>query len=470
MKRILIATCNRESADSIGRCFSKDGNQVSFVTDSEACKHAVASQSHDFFFIDLALMASPEERVSEIKQRLRAFQPTARDSHLIVLVQPERIRQAVAVVKAVASDYLTIPINISEVKLVMANLNESDIMEFELEYLRDRFWKSDSLEIIRTKSPAMLKVLNQVKSAAPTQTTVIITGESGTGKGVIAKLIHRHSVRKDHQFISLHCGAIPETLLESELFGHERGAFTGANKRKLGKLDIAQQGTIFLDEIGTISLSAQIKLLQVLQEKVYNRIGGEHSIAADVRVIAATNANLREMVDSGTFRQDLFYRLNVFPIEIPPLRERAEDIPLLLGTFLDNLNNLHGKEIEGIDESVMEAMVKYPWPGNIRELENVMERAYILETSREITAENLPGEIVEYANDSVTSLLVDCSVSLSEFRQKGVEELERKYLEKVLENNSGKINRSAEQAGVSVRQIHKLLGKYGIRKELFKKT
>ena len=469
MNRILIATGDTKSAETIAQSFSKSTNQISIISDSDDCKVAISELSHDVFFVDLDLMIKPDERVQDVKHKLFQFHPAGRDSHLIVIVRPERIRQAVSVVKAVASDYLTLPVNSSEVKLVMENLIESNIMELELEYLRDRFWKSDTLGIARSKSTLMQQVINQVRSVAGTNSTVLLTGESGTGKGVIARLIHRHSKRKDHQFIGIHCGAIPESLLESELFGHERGAFTGADKRKLGKLDIAQQGTIFLDEIGTISPGAQIKLLQVLQERIYNRIGGEHSIDADVRVIAATNSNLETMVESGSFRQDLYYRLKVFPIELPPLRKRPEDIPMLCETFLENLNTLHGKEITGIDEGVLEAFMQYSWPGNIRELENVMERSYILESSRKLSRINLPVEIVEHSAVTNGNNLQDGLLPLSEYRKRGMDKLERKYLTLVLGKNNGRIDKSASDAGVTVRQMHKLMTKHKINKADFKK-
>jgi len=206
------------------------------------------------------------------------------------------------------------------------NVYELDLLESKLDYFRNSFWQKDSLGLVQTNSPFMKKVYSNVMSVAPTKTTVLLTGETGTGKGVMAKLIHSHSNRKDNIFISINCGAIADNLVESELFGHEKGAFTGALKRKLGKFEITRGGTIFLDEIGTISPSAQVKLLHVLQEKSFQRVGGNDTLESDVRIIAATNMDLKEMCDKGLFRRDLYYRLNVFPIEIPPLRQRSEDV------------------------------------------------------------------------------------------------------------------------------------------------
>jgi DNA-binding NtrC family response regulator len=370
-------------------------------------------------------------------------------------------------VKAGASNYITYPINPAEVNYVIENVYESLIMQSEVDYLRDKFWETDSLEIIQTKNPKMKIVFDKIRSVASTKSTVLLTGETGTGKGVLANLIHRHSNRSDVQFISVHCGAIPDTLLESELFGHEKGAFTGAIRRKLGKFEIAQGGTMFLDEIGTITPSAQIKLLQVLQDGIFQRVGGEDTIEANVRVIAATNTDLKKMCDDGQFRKDLYYRLNVFPIELPPLRERVEDVPYFVEEFLKRMNRLNKKEIHDTHPRVIEAFKNYSWPGNIRELENLMERAYILESSSVLTPESFPGELFETENLSATVSL-DAGLSIAEARSRGIEDIERNYLKEQLAQNRGKIQDTARAAGITTRQLHKLMKKYGIRKEEFK--
>jgi transcriptional regulator with GAF, ATPase, and Fis domain len=313
----------------------------------------------------------------------------------------------------------------------------------------------------------MEKVYDKIRSVAPTKSTVLLMGETGTGKGVLANLIHQHSNRRNVQFISVHCGAIPDTLLESELFGHEKGAFTGAVKRKLGKFEIASGGTIFLDEVGTITPSAQIKLLQVLQDGTFQRVGGEETLEAKVRVVAATNVDLKEMCEERKFRKDLYYRLNVFPIEIPPLRERPEDIPHLVEGSLKRLNMFNTKEIYHIDTQVLEAFRHYSWPGNIRELENLIERAYILESSPRLTPESFPSELFE-SGLSFATLSVDSSSTLAEVRRRGIENIERNYLKDLLTQKKGKIKESAEAAGITTRQLHKLMAKHEIRKEEFK--
>jgi transcriptional regulator with GAF, ATPase, and Fis domain len=313
----------------------------------------------------------------------------------------------------------------------------------------------------------MKKAYEKIRSVAPTRSTVLLMGETGTGKGELAKLIHRHSTRRDAQLISVHCGAIPDTLLESELFGHEKGAFTGAVRRRLGKFEIATGGTIFLDEIGTITPSAQIKLLQILQDQTFQRVGGEETLEANVRVISATNTDLKKMCEDGQFRKDLYYRLNVFPIEIPPLRDRPEDIPHLVEVFLKRMNKFSSKEIHDIHPHVLEAFTRYSWPGNIRELENLMERAYILETSSLLTPESFPSELLESEAPSA-SIAFDAQLTLTEVRHKGIEDIERRYLKEVLAKNHGKIKESASVAGVTTRQLHKLMKRYGIRKEEFR--
>jgi transcriptional regulator with GAF, ATPase, and Fis domain len=296
---------------------------------------------------------------------------------------------------------------------------------------------------------------------------VLITGETGTGKGVIARLVHQHSKRTEKQFISVHCGGIPESLLESELFGHEKGAFTGAIRRKLGKFEIAHGGTIFLDEIGTISTSMQISLLQIIQERTFERVGGETVIKADVRVIAATNTNLLKMVEQGSFRSDLYYRLNVFPIELPRLEDRIEDIPILVETFLKRLNRVNAKHINDIHPEVLDAFQCYSWPGNIRELENLIERAYILESSSILTPKSFPADLFKNGKKK-SKLFIDASLTLQEVRQREIERVERQYLTELLIKNHGKIKQTAKEAGIGERQLNKLMNKFGILKEEFK--
>jgi transcriptional regulator with PAS, ATPase and Fis domain len=265
----------------------------------------------------------------------------------------------------------------------------------------------------------------------------------------------------------VHCGALPDTLAESELFGYEKGAFTGAVKRKLGRFDTAQKGTIFLDEINTISGTMQIKLLQVLQDRIFQRVGGEYPIETDVRVIAASNSDLQQLCDEGLFRKDLYYRLSVFPLEIPSLQERSEDIPDWVNYLIEWFNKLYFKEIQDADPLVVKALQEYSWPGNIRELENVIERAYILETTSTLRAENFPQELFGDLNNPA-EIAMDITQPLAEVRRQSLEHIERQYLKELMSKHLGRINQAAEAAGITTRQLHKLLSKYRIRKEEFK--
>jgi len=467
MRYILVISKEQEVFSTILSCFRSE-YRVQNVADKDAALEMLHKERYDFIFIDVEILreSSPD---NGYKAALQPFWPLYPTIEIIVMSSQELIREAVKAVKAGASDYLTYPLNPDETKYVIESIYDALIAQSEVDYLRDQFWETDLSEIIQTKNPMMKVVFDKIRSVAPTKSTVLLTGETGTGKGVLANLIHRHSNRRESQFISVHCGAIPDTLLESELFGHEKGAFTGAVRRKLGKFEIASGGTIFLDEIGTITPSAQIKLLQVLQDRSFQRVGGEDTIEANVRIIAATNGDLKKMCDDGQFRKDLYYRLNVFPVELPTLMERVEDVPYFVEEFLKRMNRLNTKEIHHIHPRVIEAFKVYSWPGNIREMENLMERAYILETSSVLTPESFPGELFESETLSAT-VSVDAGLSIAEVRRKGIEEIERNYLKEQLAQNRGKIQKTATAAGITTRQLHKLMKKYGIRKEDFKSS
>ena len=465
MRYILVVSKEQEVIHTIHICF-RHGHRIDKASTQDAAMEMLRKQRYDFVFIDVEILRESVPG-NGYKAALQLFWHVYPSIEIIVMSSQEMIREAVMAVKAGASNYLTYPINPDEVKYVTESVEESLIVQSELDYLRDQSWQSDSLEFVQTESTLMKKVLLKVRSVAPTKSTVLLIGETGTGKGVLAKLIHRHSNRRDAPFINVHCGAIPDTLLESELFGHEKGSFTGAIRRKLGKFEIAKGGTIFLDEIGTLTPSAQIKLLQILHDRTFQRVGGEETIEADVRVIAATNTDLKRMSEEGKFRKDLYYRLNVFPIEIPPLRERVGDIPHLIEVFLKKMNKFNQKEIHSVHPQVFEGFRRYSFPGNIRELENLMERAYILETSFLLTPESFPSELFE-SEAPLASVSVDACLTLSEMRSKGVEDIERHYLKELLAQNRGKIKDSATGAGITTRQLHKLMKKYAIRKEEFK--
>lgn len=465
MTNVLIITGDKQIFQAIASCFTGQ-DKVTRCTEKKTALEKLNGNRFDYIFIDLGLLLDSQSG-KEYKLALQPFWRIYPAVEIIVMSSPEGIREAVQAVKAGASNYLTYPIMPEEVKYVVESINESQIVLSELNYLRDQFRQSDSENLLKTKSPTMKHVFDRISSVAPTMSTVLLTGETGTGKGVMARAIHSFSKCKNARFISAHCGAIPDTLIESELFGHEKGAFTGATRRKLGKFEIARDGTIFLDEIATISFSAQIKLLQVLQDRIFQRLGGEQAIETNTRVIAATNMDLLDLCDAGQFRRDLYYRLNVFPIEIPALRERTEDIPLLVEYFLERLNRFNAKEIHSVHPEVLSAFAEYPWPGNIREMENLIERAYIIEDSSVLTPASFPAEM--FAQKRIEkSLLINPSRSLAEMRRSGLEALEKTYLVELLQNNRGKVKAAAEVAKVTPRQLHNLMKKYDLHKEEFK--
>jgi DNA-binding NtrC family response regulator len=468
MKYILVVSENQMACDVLRESFSRE-YRVDTASTQTACLDKFRAKRYDFTFIDLELLREKSSLKGDYdyKAALHPFREAFPASQIIVMSSQMMIREAIKGVRAGANDYLTYPIDIEEAKHIVESLYESVRKESELNHFREGFWQADSLEFVQTSSPGMSEVLEKVRAVAPTKSTVLLTGETGTGKGIVAKLIHSHSHRRDKQFISTHCGAIPDTLLESELFGHEKGAFTGAIRRKLGKFELADKGTIFFDEIGTITPSAQIKLLQVLQEKSFQRVGGEATIEVDVRIITATNTDLRKLTDQGFFRNDLYYRLSVFPIEVPPLRLRREDIPVISRNMLKRLNRFNLKEIQGIHSQVLEAFDRYSWPGNIRELENLMERAYILETSSVLTPVGFPTDLFT-PGDACAQISLGTALPLEEVRRRGIETIETQYLKGLLTEHGGRIGKTAQAAGISTRQLHKLMTKYRIRKEEFK--
>ena len=404
---------------------------------------------------------SPVEVITTIKHR----RPNAA---LVVMAAHENIRQSVEAVQHGADNYLSYPIVEEEVRFVLKSLSEQIRFEAVIDHFQDSFWNQDPSGITRTNSVMMHNVLDKAKAVAPTSTLVLLTGESGTGKSVIAKLIHDHSIRTDKPFIHVHCGAIPDTLVESELFGHEKGAFTNAYKRKLGKFELAYGGTIFLDEIGTISAAAQVKLLQVLQEKTFQRVGGEAEIKAGARVIAATNMDLKQMVAEGHFREDLFYRLNVFShLHPPPCANEKKTSPFWSVPFLKNsiASTIKPSPRHLPQSSTRCAAIAGPaMSGNWKTSSNA---PLSWKTSDTLQTEVFPEEIIR-CETPVANITLDMSVTLKEFRNQAKEEAERHYLVQLLSDFKGKINKSADHAGLTPRQLHKLLTKYGIHKQDFK--
>ncbi|WP_289020925.1 sigma-54 dependent transcriptional regulator [Desulfobacter postgatei] len=457
MRDILVLTNAEDEWHLISNVLSDAGN-IRRAPDLNTALTLHTQSPFDLILADIELLAA--------HPGMSAFSSVNPFVQFIVLCTRSNTRNAIEAVKAGAVGYLLSPVKERDIHLLLPALNRSRSKDFELDYLRDRFWKTEWLEIIRSKNAGMKKIFENVRSVAPTIATVLLLGETGTGKGTLARLIHWHSGRFEKPFIAVHCGAIPDTLIESELFGHEKGAFTGAERKKPGRFEMAEGGTIFLDEIGTISPSAQVKLLQVLQDRTFSRIGGDCILKTDVRIIAATNSDLEDGVRKGVYRKDLFYRLNVFPIEIPPLKERLEDLEYLVDMFLKKLNVKYGKNIQTVHPSVLEGFRHYEWPGNIRELENILERAYILERATVITPDNLPIETQLAAARDMPA--PGTGQTLAQVRRHAVNACEISYLTSLLEETNGRIRETAKKAGITTRQLNRLLTRHGLDKKQFK--
>ena len=462
MRKMLVITRDGSRSEDVSELLDQDDailNEATLESSDPSDDREV-----DTLFVDVESLLGKNKSINKALNELWEHYPSAA---IVVMADEEQTDIAVDAVKAGAFDYLTHPIGKEELGLVMDKVRESDVLQSELDYLRGQFWDEDSLDYVDTRSQAMRDVFVKIRQVAGTRTTALLTGETGTGKSLIAKLLHRHSNRKDMPFISVHCGAIPDSLVESELFGHEKGAFTGAVRRKLGKFELAHGGTIFLDEIGTVSQSVQVKLLNVIQERIIQRVGGENDIPVDVRIIAATNEDMKQLCDEGKFRRDLFYRLNVFPICIPPLRDRIEDIPRISESFIKQFNGLLNTEIKGIHPEVLDAFQHYDWPGNVRELENIIERACILESGDVLLPDSFPPDILGTQGEVLTSP-VKTSLPLKEARQITVDKFEKQYLTSLLEQCHGSIKNSAERAGITTRQLNKLMNRHGLATKDFK--
>jgi two-component system response regulator PilR (NtrC family) len=393
---------------------------------------------------------------------LRAAKKIDQDILGIMITAFASTETAVEAMRLGACDYLSKPFDIDLLKMKVREKIENRQLRQENLLLKRTLGLSHQFSNIIGRSESMLAVFKMIETVARTNSTILLTGESGTGKGLVAQAIHFHSLRRDKPMVSLNCGAMPENLLESELFGHMRGSFTGADSNKKGLLEVAERGTVFLDEIAEMSAVMQVKLLRVLQERRFRRVGGLEELQADIRVIAATNQDLAKAIADGRFREDLYYRINVIPISLPPLRERREDIPLIAEHFLVKYNEQMEKPITGIAHESLELLVKHDWPGNIRELENVMERAVALEATPTILPESLPASIRgESARPTVAPVdgLPDSGFDL----EAHVKEIEMSYIAEALKRAGGVQVRAAELLGMSFRSFRYYVKKYNLR-------
>ncbi len=426
------------------------GYQISEADDGDTAIEMVHGGPYDLILMDIRMIkVSGLEALSEIK----AYNPAI---PVIIMTAYSSVETAVEALKKGAYDYLTKPLDFDELRLAMERAMDHSHLKEENRLLRETLGAHFDQRNIIGRSQAMVTLLETVAQVAPSEATVLITGESGSGKEVIAGAIHFNSPRKGGPFIKINCAALTEPLLESELFGHEKGAFTGAHRRKEGRFVLAHTGSLFLDEVSEMSLPMQVKLLRVLQEREITRVGGEEVIPVDVRVIAATNKALIHEIEKGRFREDLYYRLNVVTLNVPPLRERAEDIPLLAQHFLEIFAKKNHKRIKGLTPRAMDRLLKYEWPGNVRELMNAMERAVVLSRSEYLDQEDLPMAVRD--GDLEGPGLFPEGTAAGDLP---LDEVERVTILKTLEASGGNKSEAARRLGITRKTLHKKLKKYG---------
>jgi len=453
---ILITDDDEVSCQLFAETLESEGFQVNQVTSGEAALSRLGEETYDLLIIDVRMPETSGLEVTRIAHEKYPALP------IIVMTAFGSIETAVEAIHEGAFDFISKPMNLAELKKTVSRALSQRALQRRTETNNGGDDKnSEQLGKIIGKSSAMLEVYKTVARVAPTKSTVLVLGESGTGKELIAQAIHQHSPRANRPFVAVDCGALTETILESELFGHVRGAFTGALADKKGVFEEAQGGTCFLDEIGGISSNLQARLLRVLQEHEIRRVGGKDWVKVDVRVVAATNHNLAEAVSKGEFRQDLYYRLDVVAIHLPPLRERADDIPLLARHFLQRYSQESGKSISAISDKAMELLCSYSWPGNIRELENAIEQAVALSYQSILTPDDFPEAVrnpaaaqpFENGSQNEQFLFLDTP---------SLDEVKKRYVLHVLQHNQGNVSRSARVLNIDRRSLYRMLARFKI--------
>lgn len=423
------------------------GYDIFEADDGSTAIEAVQKRPFDLVLMDVRML-----KVSglEALERIKSFNPAI---PVIIMTAYSSVETAVEALKKGAYDYLTKPLDFDKLKLTIERAMEHVLLKEENRLLKESLGKHFDRRNIIGNGPAMIKLLETVAQVAPSEATVMITGESGTGKELIAGAIHFNSYRKNGPFVKINCAAITETLLESELFGHEKGAFTGADRKKEGRFLQANRGSLFLDEVSEMPLTMQVKLLRVLQEREITRVGGEKVIKVDVRLIVATNRDLQELVNNWEFREDLYYRLNVVSLEIPPLRKRREDIPLLAQHFLEMFAKKNRKDIKGFTPNAMDHLIKYDWPGNVRELMNAVERGVVLARSEYLDDEDFP---------IIQKSIQEIEIPPNAFVDMSLEQVEKTTILKTLESTGGNKSEAARRLGITRKTLHKKLKKYGV--------
>ena len=433
---------------------------VESCNDGRQALKMLSEQAYSVVLTDLRLPGlDGMELIKEVQSR-------ALPVTVIVTTGQSSIDEAVSALRMGAYDFLTKPIDVENLRFVLRRALRERELQDEVALLRERLQRDFSFHNVLSKNPRMHAIFELISNVAHTSTTVLIEGETGTGKEQIARALHQSSQDRKGPLVAVNCAALPENLLDSELFGHEKGSFTSAVSQRRGRFEIADGGTLFLDEVGDVPPTMQAKLLRVLQERRFERVGGTETIEVDVRVVAATNRSLKGMVKKGTFREDLYYRLNVVRIDLPPLRERAEDIPLLATHFIEKYSRT-GEAPKSLAPEAMEVLLNYAWPGNIRELENAIERACVTSRDNTVAVQNLPPEILAPA-DPKMPFNIDLKRPLPDIVRDAIEMIERRYLRLALKRTRGNVGRCATICGLSRRSVTSKLAEYKLDKAVFK--
>ena len=457
MEKILVVDDEKSMRDVLGLMLKKEGYAVTLSPDGESAIRSIREKEFDLVLTDVKM-----PRVGGIEV-LRAAKTASPDTIILLITAFASTETAIEAMKEGAYDYLTKPFQIDEVKMIIRNALEKRHLRIENKLLKRKLKGLAGVEDMIGRSEAIKNVFEMVRKVADTQSNILVLGESGTGKELIAQAIHSNSKRKDKPFVTVNCSALPEPLLESELFGHMKGAFTGAYVNKAGLFEVANEGTIFLDEIGDTPPSIQAKLLRVLEDREFRRIGGTQNIRVDVRIVSATHKDLKKAVSDGTFREDLYYRLNVIPIKLPPLRERLGDIPLLVAHFLDMTNAAFGRKIQSIAPDAMAILRSHEWRGNVRELENLIERVVALATGETIEAGDVMAclQEPEAAREATPVSLPMEGLNLDQL----IGDLEKDYLLRALDRTNWVKKDAAKLLRMDMRSFRYRLEKHGIRRK-----
>jgi two-component system response regulator AtoC len=458
--KILVVDDDEDMRFTLREVMSREGYDVETAVDGIEALEKNQQTQFDIIILDVKM---PRLDGIETLRQLRGISPEL----IVIMVTAFGTRSlALEAIQLGAYDYFSKPFDIGEIRIVVRRALEKNRLEKELKILQEQKWQTVSFENIVGNSQVMRDIYKQIEQIAESDVTILVYGESGTGKELVAEAMHRRSKRSQQPFIRMNCVAIPEGLLESELFGHEKGAFTGASAQKLGKFELANGGTLFLDEVGDMGLSTQAKLLRVLQEREFERVGGTKTIKVDIRIIAATNKDLVKAIQDKSFREDLFYRLNVVPIYLPPLRERKEDIPLLLEHFLNIYNQKFNNKIKQVSPGVMKLLMERDWSGNIREFENVIQRAVVLTQGDTITENSLPLGMVSFGGQTILAEdILDTKKTLQDKVDSFVADFEKRLILQALSSSSGNRTETAKLLGLSRKGLYDKMERYGIEFE-----